>query len=452
MAGGNFDINVSKERAGVYVNTKGKKQQAPTGSVRGIAIVPLIGYDWGPNDTLVKISAESPDSEIVKLGRSISADNDHMLLIREILKNAKTCCVYIANVGEKAKATEGGLTITAAYAGKRGNDIKVVCAANTSGSFDVTVYLDTEAVESYKNISSIADLIAASGKKYVVFSAASDEAALTAFAAVSLAGGTTSEGTNEQVATFLDKSENIKWHTMCFPIEDKSLQEACIAKIQYIREGTGKWVQVVLPDCGSDYEGIINVTNAVRLNDGTELTVPQACAWVAGATAAATKTESNTYKVYEGAVEVVGAKNHEEAVLAIQNGEFFFTLSEEGEVIVEYDINSLHTFTPEKPKSYRKNKVLRVYDSFAEELAKTFPPGKYDNDPDGWLVMEGIGRALLKTYGPKAEGGDGSIINVDLENDFFVDQSRSAGDETYFNVGLQAVDASEKFYFSVATR
>ena len=43
-------------------------------------------------------------------------------------------------------------------------------------------------------------------------------------------------------------------------------------------------------------------------------------------------------------------------------------------------------------------------------------------------------------------------MNINLEEDFYVDQSRSQGDETFFNVGLQAVDSAEKLYFSVSTR
>ena len=61
--------------------------------------------------------------------------------------------------------------------------------------------------------------------------------------------------------------------------------------------------------------------------------------------------------------------------------------------------------------------------------------------------MEGLGRALLQNY-----FDDGAIQNVDLDNDFYVDQSRSVGDETYFNIGLQAIDSAEKLYFSVSTR
>ncbi len=451
MSGGNFDINVGKTRPGVYVNTKSKRQQKTNGSTRGIAVVPLIGYNWGPNGEYVKLSAESPDASSAKLGHSVYDDNDSMLLIKEAFKNAITVFVYIINAGEKATATAGGITITATYGGTRGNDIKVVSVANVSSGFDVTVYLGTEVVETYEAVTTIASLIAASKKSYVVFSAEDPTAEVEAFSATALTGGTDVTAENTNVTTFLDSLESIKWNTLCFPVTEKTLQTACITKIKSLRESAGKCVQAAIPNCSSDYEGIINVTNSVILDDGSEsgkqLTMAQSCAWVAGVTAAASKTESNTYVEYSGATGIVGKKTNEEAVLAIKNGEFFFSMSEEEKVVVEYDINSLHSFTEEKTSDYRKNRVIRVYDSFAEDLALTFPPNKFDNDEDGWLVMEGLGRALLKQYNE-----DGAIQNVSLEDDFYVDQSRSQGDETYFNVGLQAVDSAEKLYFSISTR
>ena len=143
----------------------------------------------------------------------------------------------------------------------------------------------------------------------------------------------------------------------------------------------------------------------------------------------------------------MGAKTHEEAVAAIKNGEFFFSVSEESKVVVEYDINSLVNFKDGKDKSYRKNRVIRVFDTFGEALQLNFPPNKYDNDPDGWDIMEGIGRSLLIKFRDA-----GAIKNVDLDNDFLVDRELSEGDETYFNVGLEPTDSSEKIYFTVATR
>ena len=55
MSGGNFDLNVGKIRPGTYVNVKSKRQQKAKGSTRGIAVIPFVGYDWGPNGEFIKL-------------------------------------------------------------------------------------------------------------------------------------------------------------------------------------------------------------------------------------------------------------------------------------------------------------------------------------------------------------------------------------------------------------
>ena len=251
---------------------------------------------------------------------------------------------------------------------------------------------------------------------------------------------------NTDVTTFIDAWEKVKFNTVCFPFTDSSLQAAAKTKVTYMRENMGKGIQVVMPDVTSDYEGIIGVANAVEV-DGDPLTHAEACAWVAAASAAASYTQSLTYVEYDGATAVVDPMTHEEAVDAINKGQFFFSVSEAGTVVVEYDINTLTSFVDGKDKSYRKNRVIRVFDSFNESLQINFPPNKYDNNTTGWEIMEGIGRTILRQFEDA-----GAIDEVDYDNDFLVDRELSWGDETFFNVGIKPVDSAEKLYFTVTTR
>ena len=434
MAGGTFDKLAGKTRPGTYINFESTRQDTLGNSERGIVLLPLIGHNWGPAKTFITLLASAPDAERLKLGYSIYDEDDpQMLLIREAFKNAAKVIVYITESGEKASATATPLTVTAKYGGTRGN---------------VSVFLATEKTATYEGVETVEELIAAAADDgLVVFSGTGE---LAAAAGTNLTGGTDVSSTNLDVTSFLDKIEAVKFNILCFPVgkgEGDTLHTAAKAKIKYMRENMGKGVQVVMPDATTpDYEGVINVTNAVVV-DGKSLTNAQACAWVAGVTAAASCTKSNTYTVYEGATDIVGAKSNEEAIAAINAGELFFSFSEEGKVVVEYDINSLTTFNKPKDKTYRKNRVIRVFDAFAEAVQLNFPPNKYDNGPTGWEVMKGIGQTILKTFEDM-----GAIKNVDYDNDFLIDASLSSGDETYFNVGLEAVDAAEKLYFTIKTR
>lgn len=445
MAGGKFDRLVGKTRPGTYINFVSTRHDTVGISERGVVILPLTKHNYGPKGEYIALDCGGPDAAIAKLGYSIydKDENRQMLLIREAFKKAAKVLVYRVNGGTQAKAVKENITATAKYPGTRGNKLSFTVTANPVGGFDVLVNLDGSKVSEYNGLTTVAEL-AAQDDGYIIFSGTGE---LTATAGANLAGGTDSTAENADITKFLDSIEGVKFNTLCFPVADASLQAAAKTKIKYIRENIGKGVQVVMPNTSSDdYEGVINVTNAVSV-DGVALTAAEACAWVAAATAAAKNTQSNTCVEYEGAEGVVGAKTHEEAVAAIKNGEFFFSVSEAGAVVVEYDINSLTTFAGDKDKTYCKNRVIRVFDTFAEALQLNFPPNKYDNSAIGWDIMEGIGRTILKQFFDA-----GAITNVDYDNDFKVDRSASHGDETFFNVGLQPVDSAEKLYFTISTR
>lgn len=441
MASGRFEKLAGKVRPGNYINFESNRVDKAGNGMRGIVVIPFAGHTYGPAKEFITIHNNAPDAERAKLGYSVNDDNTNMLLVREAFKNAATVIVYITASGTKASGTGGGLKGEAVYGGVRGNDLAYVVAANPVKGFDVTVTLGGVTMSTYESVTTAAEL---AGDPYIKFTAEGD--ALSAVAGVNLAGATATASINEDVTTFLDAIEAVKANALCFPIEDETLKTAAVSKIKYLRDGVGKTIIGVLADCNADYEGIINVTNSVIV-DGVSLTHAQATAWVAGASAGATHVQSNTYKVYAGATGIVDVKTHEGAVAAIKNGEFFFSLSEEGNVVAEYDINSLVTLNSRKNDSYKKNRVIRVFDAFADAIKLNFPPNKYDNSPTGWDVMEGVGRSILKLFEDA-----GAITEVDYDADFFVDREASVGDKTYFTVGLKPVDSAEKLFFTVGTR
>lgn len=444
MAGGTFKLSSPKVRPGAYVVTKNGKQPTASNAPSGIAIIPLIGYDWGPRGEMIHLTNESPDAAKVKFGRSIYDDNECMVMLQLMFLNATEVYTYIAGGGEKAKGTitlkSGTGNVTAKYPGTLGNKLKVVSVANPEGGFDVSVVLDGSEVELIEGATKVTDL----KSDYADFAG---EGELAAFASASLTGGTNEDSkVNASVATFLDMAEKIKFNYMALPTSEASLITAAVTKIKYIRNSIGWKCGLVVANSAADYENIYNLTNAIEYA-GEELTIPQSTAWLAGAAAAAGYTTSLTYTTVTGATGVVGTKTNEESIQAIKKGETFFTISESGDVILEYDVNSKVTFTQDDPTDILKGRPCRVYDSFANDLLLTFVPGRFNNDPTGWTVMEGLGRAILKAY-----QNDGAIQNVDEENDFLVDRGASTEDSVYISCGIQPVDSAEKYYFTVIAR
>lgn len=450
MAAGIFDATVGKVRPGTYVNIESNSISRIGANERGTVMLLLPKPMYGPKGA-VTISSASVDAHADKLGFSVydSDTNRQMLLIREAFKTASKVIAYIPAEGTKASVTSAPVKATAKYGGSRGNQITFAIIANPLGKFDVVVYVGGSKVVEYSGLSTVQDLMN-QNCAYIDFSAAASSqptSELIAIAGATLTGGTDAQVSNADITAFLDEAERFKWNTMCFPVDDAALKAAAKSKIKYLRENVGKGVQVVCPNFAANYEGVINVTNAYSLDGDGELTEAEACAWVAGATAAAGNTTALTYSTVEGAVELVGAKNHEDSVQSINDGEFFFSVDEGGNVIVEVDINSLTTFTPKKNQLFRKNRVLRVLDTFIEAIQNNFRPNQFSNSITDWDVMDGIGISLLQMFADA-----GAITNVDETSDFAVDREKSAGDATYYNFSITPVDSAEKLFFSGVAR
>lgn len=412
--------------------------QGYTISIDGVSITGAA--DFLTTETYKELAALTQGGEDVAFEVTVSKDG------AEEVYSATVAYPASAAAGRAASGGTNTLTAVAKYGGSRGNQLTVTVDANPLGGYDVLIHLAGDKVVEYEGLKTVEELIALDNP-YITFSGTGS---LGEAAGTTLAGGTDEAATNMDITDFIDAWESVKFNTVCFPFdgeEAKNVKQAALTKIKYMRDSMGKGVQVVMPNApGMDYEGVINVTNSVSL-DGDDLTVEEACAWVAGATAGASNTESLTYNQYAGATAVVGPKSNEEAIAAINAGEFFFSVNENDEVVVEYDINSLVTFKDKKDKSYRKNRVIRVYDTFQEAVQLNFPPNKFDNEEEGWNIMEGIGKTILRQF-----DDSGAITNVSYDEDFLVDREASVDDETYFNVGLQAVDSAEKLYFTVKTR
>ncbi len=436
MNSGRFERATGRIRPGTYVNVDSNGSPTVAYPSRGSALIPLVNT-WGPHAKLIKIEATNISAADALLGNSVR----NILLLSEAFKGAGTVLVYNLNKGENAKATKDTIVVTAKYPGTRGNDIKVTCKSVPENKYAITIILDTTTVEEFE-VTSLDEAISIDSE-YVVFSGTGN---LSDFTGAALTGGTSGEITKADVTDMLDSVENENISAIAFPFTDSDMKAVAASKARYLRDSCGKSIQVVVADYSeADYEGIINVTNSYALSDGTELTTAEATAYVAAITAAATELVSNTYKIVTGADLVIGKKSNEQAEAAIQSGEFFFT-QQGDEVIVEYDINSLHTFTPTRSESFRKNKVIRVYDSVSDTIRGTFPPNKFPNSSIGWDLMDGLCQTILQHY-----LDEGAIKDVDLSNDMKVNRGDSTGDSVYFDARIHAVDAAEKLYFTVIT-
>ncbi|MDR3345178.1 MAG: phage tail sheath family protein [Oscillospiraceae bacterium] len=454
MAGGNFEQGKPKIQPGVYINTRSGRTIANTDG-RGTVLLPLLNSEWGTSGTSVTVTAENPDASFAELGHRIyddAATNTNSLLIREALKRAAAVIAYTVGQGVPATAnlpgTDGenatpGLTITAAKGGSLGNLIKVVITEEPNSTFKVIILLGNEAVGEYKGLTTIGDLPGVQASGWVTFSGDAAEA-LVPTAGLNLADGTDAEANNDDFEAFLQTLDALHFDVICVPTADQAILTATLSKVRQLRDGNGKKIRAVFPNFPADYEGVTNVVNGYACDAGN-LTAQTACAWVAGARAAAKYTQTLTFSPVEGATEVYPAvEDMDETILS---GGFAFATDQDGTVVAYYDINSLVSFNAEKDERWRKNRILSVFDELDARLQRLLTPGKFDNDEDGFKIREGlITNLLLEMQSDKA------IQNVDEENDVYIDRAGSVDDHTVVQIAIQPLDSTDKTYVTAIVK
>ncbi|MGC5326435.1 phage tail sheath family protein [Brevibacillus sp. SYSU BS000544] len=443
MAGGTWIEGVDKVRPGLYVNFKAKALERIKSAERGTVTMPLV-LNWGAPKTFLRIETEG--DVMAQLGFDINAQE--MLLVREAKKKAKTLLIYRLNDGEKASATFGTTpnvtTITAKYSGTRGNDITVSSEVDVIDATKkvVKTLLKGRVVDEQK-VTNIQDL---KQNAWVTFSGTGT---VQTTAGTPLTGGTNGTVISQDHTDYLGATETQHFDVIAYPYDDPTLKTSFVTFIKRMREEEGKKIQGVVANHPADYEGIINVANGVKLNDGTLIDAVKAVAWAAGATAGASIVHSNTYTAYEGAVDANPRLKNSEIIDALKQGKFAF-MHDGVRVKVEKDINSLVTYSQERNNRFSKNRVIRVLDAIANDFARVVNEsyiGKVDNSKDGHALLKDAANQYLR-----ALQDAGAIQNVDFINDFVVDPQKSLGDEVYATISVQPVDSMEKFYFNVEVR
>lgn len=458
-AGGVFTPGVPQVRPGTYINIKSsRKPEVIYEGTSGIAVIPFFNHPYGITHTMIEINSSNKDSIDSLIGFDLNSNNANIKLVREAFKACPIVKVYIAqggnleNIGAKASKTSGKITATAKYAGTRGNDISFSIIAETDDTFTLNVYLESALKSQYSNLETISDVVSLNDP-YVSFSSSESdkEIALIAVASANLENGTDASTTNADATTFLDALDSNYFNSVLCPINAKtagdnaSMIDAFVSKIKYLNNKLGKNVEGVVINKACDYEGIINVTNAPIVDGSTDIVAT--AAFVTALYAGSDAKTTNTSKEYPGATgfDKDNSLNYDEVCAAIKNGEFVFTLSDSGAVVVEYDINSLVTIDEGKDDSFKKNRTIRVFAEICDRFKEAFPPGKFNNDEDGFNLVDGICASILNACQKER-----IIKNVE-EGDALVDRANSIGDALLINVSIQPVDSAEKIYISVIT-
>lgn len=442
MAGGTWATQ-NKVRPGVYIRFKSGTGLGLTVGDRGVVAI-CEPMSWGPVGQVMTVDNGADTTPYC--GYPIT--DPGAMFLREIFKGTNRTAapqqvlLYrpAADSARAATGTIGTMTVTALYTGTRGNDITVVVTedADDEDTFTVSTVVDGAIVDTQTG-ANISDLVA---NDWVTFSG---KGAITASTGQALSGG--SDGTVQAAAyaTFLTTIEAYDFDILIYDGSDSATLTAMQSFVERMANENGQYCQLVAAEMTNpNSRFVINNETGVTLSDGTELTAQQVCWWLGGAQAGAQYNQSLTYAAYPDAVTVSPVLTNSQVVAAINAGQFTL-FAEDNVVKVETDINSLVTYTQDIGKVYRKNRVIRLCNSIANDIYKQFSDnfiGVVDNDDTGRMQF----RTAIVGYMTTLQNAR-AIQNFTAE-----DVEVFPGDDVdsiVVNVAIQAVDSVEKIYMTV---
>jgi hypothetical protein len=443
MAGGRW-VAQNKVRAGAYINFTAAPKKTTSIGIRGIVALPLV-LPWGAEDTLIRVTSADFQSgaAFAKTGLRVTDTTEAAQMLREALKNTFEAIIYKLNTGavRATAALAADVTATAKFSGAVGNSISVAIEA-AGADFVVKTFVNGE----QKDAQTVPDVASFKTNDWVMIAGEGD---LAVTAGVPLAGG--ANGAAGPYAGFYEALSRtaIPWNVAAIPVT----AEAGPARdfIDRMRNVEGEYVQAVVNDGPApDHEGIINTRGQGYVYEDGERVEPNVfTAWLAGATAGAAMDESNTYRVVEGALEIINPLTPSEIEEAITGGYLVLSTRQDGKIVIEQDVNSLTTFTDDRPADWRKNRVVRTLDDLATQMRSTFERnyvGKVDNTSSGRTILKADYVSIFN----QAQN-IGAIRDFDSATDIVIEPGEAI-DAVTANIGAHPVDAMEKLYATITLK
>lgn len=502
MAGGTFQSQ-NKVRAGAYINFKSVPKQLTKVGTRGIATI-AIPLSWGPQLVELYSTDLTDGSSLAKVGLDVT--DEQALILRKMLMHTYKAFIYRLDAGgAKAEATVGANKYVAKYEGTLGNKLQVVVAQNlyaytgsTTGSFytdqkldigvvayqdetletpigtittydadENTVTIGNGSAQQFEQATSdaitytvhtlingikkdtqvVKDGTQLVDNDFIVFDGVSE---LQATAGTALQGGTDGDVEDIAYTRYLAEMGNRKFDTMGLPYAtSKAVLDAAKLFITQQNEQYGRKCKLVVKDSVSDSDYVINNINGYITTEET-ISPEIAVAEVTGLDAGCAINQSLTYFVVaqpEVAVDIINKIPDKDIEKALNAGKFILSKRDDGAIVIEKDINSLHTFTVDKNYAFSKNRVKRTLDEIANTCKLTWEKsyvGKVDNNDTG----RNIYKADIAGYLTNLQNDYAAIQNFDSTTDIEVLKGDDV-DAVVVNLAIQPVDSMEKLYMTV---
>ena len=260
-----------------------------------------------------------------------------------------------------------------------------------------------------------------------------------------LTGGTNAESvTGDSYQEFLNKIEAYSFNTLGCLSTEEAVKGLFASFTKRLRDEMGIKFQTVLYNKAADYEGVINIKNAVTDDGEKESSLVY---WLTGASAGCAVNKSNTNRLYDGEFSVAADYKQSQLESALKSGEFVFHKVGE-DIRVLDDINSFTSFTVDKNEDFQSNQVVRVLDQIGNDTAVLFNTkylGKVQNNDSGRISFWGD----IVTYNKQLQAL-GAIENFSPE-DVIVEKGSDKKSVSVTNT-VTPVAAMSKLYMTVVVQ
>jgi hypothetical protein len=457
MAGGIW-TSQNKVRPGAYLNFKAVPKGSMTVGDRGIVAMGL-PLAWGKSGELIEVLSSDMLDGNSKAKVGFTAFDSDSKLLTAALKYCYKALVYRMDAGgtkasavvcsedvtvEETTTTVTLLTGTAKYAGTLGNSITVnITYDSNTALYVVTTYVGGEVVDIQK-ILTLSDL---ENNDYIDWNYTTYGSHEPVAGTAVFTGGTNGTVTDATAyPAMFNKLKMARWQTYACFSSESTIKSSVDTFIKQMRDDEGRYVQAVIANYDSaNYEGIINSVSGAVIDDVT-FSVTDFVAIVAGMSAGSNFNVSNTGRIIDGATSITNEMTDAEIKTALSLGKFLLSTSSSGNIIVEQDINSLHTYSVDRNYNFSKNRVIRTLDEIGTTVCITWDDyykGKVDNNE--------IGRALFKNdivnYCNELQRLAG-IQEFAGQDDVSVVQGKDL-DSVVADLVIKPVDSMEKLYMTV---
>ena len=438
---GSWNI-MNKTLSGAYINVRSVAQLEREFQGReGILALPF-PLEFGDLVSVITLNDLITDASLGKIGLSLrNSDKDIVKYMVQALKGAQELIVFNSNVGgDKAFGEIGGIAVTAAKAGKGGNEI-AISVAEVGDKFEVKVIYEGNTVDT-QIVATETDL---KDNQFVTFGAVTNFAVATA---TKLTGGANG---NVDLTDYITEVAN-KNPSLIFL---ESISSAELTEIERILENGNK-IRVLVGDAfgGSglvatelDNEYISYIKPDGFVDEKGVSVDKDICYFVAGQSAGAGRSNSLTYLVIPF---IVGSTKPALSIGELEDlsktGAMVIHQRFNGDYVLERDRNTLKTFTAEKAEVFSDNKVLRVLIDIHDEVRNNFEMnylGKVQNQDNGRVQFKGD---VVKYV--SALEAEGSVENFNSTTDVVVGKGNDVW-SMRCDLYIQVTGTLEKLYMEV---